>query len=88
MTFDELCMTMATKASIKTPEEWSDFFSMPPNLQEAEARLAKNAIWEKEGPSTGQIILNGIIDILGPAATILGDVGGIGSAYTIFKGLL
>jgi hypothetical protein len=84
MTYDDVCMTMATKASCKTKEQWSDFFGMPVALQTLEAQLIKDAIFEKEGPSGFSIA----VSFLGMAVTLVADVAGIGSGYSALKALL
>lgn len=84
MTYDEICATMAMKAPVKTPPEWQDFFEMPPELQEAEAQLVKTAIFQRDD---GSSIWADMLGFLGVAATIAGDVTGVGSAFTFFKAL-
>jgi hypothetical protein len=84
MTYDEVCMTMATKSSAKTKEQWADWFSMTPEFQATEAQLIKDAIFEKDGPS----VFVDIVAYLGIAASIVADVAGIGSGYTVLKALL
>lgn len=81
VTFDDVCQTMAAKSGAKTPEEWSDFFAMPVELQEVEAKLFRDAVWAKEGPSAWTSILTD----LGIAVTVLGDVSGIGSALVALR---
>ncbi len=84
MTLDEVCSTIATKAPVKSPEDWADFFAMPPALQEAEARLVKSAIFERDD---GTSVWADMLGFLGVAATVAGDVTGVGSAFTFFKAL-
>jgi hypothetical protein len=84
MTADEIYSTMAMKAPVKTAEEWQDFFSMEPALQEAEVRLTKTAIFQRDD---GSSIWADMLGFLGVAATIAGDVTGVGSAFTFFKAL-
>lgn len=84
VTADEIYATMAQKAPVKTPPEWQDFFEMPPELQEAEAQLVKTAIFALDGGST---FWADMLGFLGVAATIAGDVTGVGSAFTFFKAL-
>ena len=84
MTPDELYATMAMKAPIKSSEEWQDFFSMGPELQEAEAALIKSAIFARDDGST---VWADLLGVLGVAATVAGDVVGVGSAVTFFRGL-
>jgi hypothetical protein len=75
---------MATKAPVKTADEWSDFFSMPPVLQEAEARLTKSAIFARDD---GPTVWTDMMGFLGMAASLAGDATGIGSAFQFFKSL-
>jgi hypothetical protein len=84
VTADEVYATMAMKAPIKSPDEWTDFFSLPPNLQEVEAALIKTAIFQRDD---GSSIWADMLGFLGVAATIAGDVTGVGSAFTFFKAL-
>ena len=84
MTLDEIASTMAMKAPIKSSEEWLDFFSMGPELQEAEARLVKSTVLAQPD---GQSAWDGVMVFLGVAATVAGDVVGVGSAVTFFRGL-
>jgi hypothetical protein len=83
VTPDEVCAVMATKG-VKTKEEWADFFAMSPELQEVEARLIKNAIWVKQGPSA----FEQFVADFGLVATLAADVSGVGSALIILKNLL
>ena len=84
MTFEEVCYTMATKSSAKTKEQWADWLSMTPEFQAMEAQMVKDAVFEKDGPS----VFADIVVYLGIAATIVTDVAGIGSGYTVLKALL
>jgi hypothetical protein len=84
VTADEINATMAMKAPVKTAEEWQDFFSLSPELQEAEARLTKSAIFSLPDAST---VWADMLGFLGVAATIAGDVTGVGSAFAFFKAL-
>lgn len=84
MSPDEIYATMATKAPVKTADQWSDFFAMPPELQEAEAQLIKTAVFALDG---GSMFWDDMLGFLGVAATIAGDVTGVGSAFTFFKAL-
>jgi hypothetical protein len=84
MTFDEVCQTMATKSGAKSAEDWAEFFSMPPALQEATAKLIKDAIVEQPG---GNDFWSEALSFLNTAATIVTDVVGIGTGYTFLKSL-
>lgn len=84
MTYDEVCFVVATKSAAKSKEQWADFFSMTPALQELEAQLLKDAIFEKDGPS----VFEEIVTYIGLAATIVTDIAGIGTGYTALKALL
>ena len=85
MTYGDVCMTMAVKCPYKTKDQWNDFFSMDPALQELEARLIKGAIFEQEN---GSAVFTDIVGYLGIAANIVADVVGLGSGYTALKALL
>ena len=76
---------MAMKAPIKSADEWQDFFGMPENLQEAEARLVKSTIFaQPDGPS----MWDDVMAFLGPVATIAGDLTGVGTALQFFRALV
>jgi hypothetical protein len=84
VTADEVAAIMAMKAPIKSPEEWGDFFSLPPELQAAEARLIKGAVFQRDD---GPTVWDGMLAFLGVAATLAGDATGIGGALQAFKAI-
>ena len=84
MTYDEVCMAMATKSTAKSKEQWDDFFSMSPQLQEAEARLVKGAVFEKDGPS----VWDDMVAFLEVAAPLVGNVAGLVTGAQAIKGAL
>ncbi len=84
VTPDEVYATMASKAPVRSAADWQDFFEMPPSLQEAEAQLIKTAIFERQD---GPTVWADLLGALGVAATVAGDLTGIGSALLFFKAL-
>jgi hypothetical protein len=85
MTFEEVCQTMATKSGARTAEDWAEFFSMPPELQEAEAKLVQDAVVSQPD---GSSFWTDSLNFLGIAATVVTDVAGIGTGYQVLKALL
>lgn len=84
LTEEEVCNAMATKSGDMGAAEWADFFTLPPEAQASTANLYKNAIWTHGGPDAWA----GALAILGMAATVFGEMSGIGTAFTVLKGLV
>jgi len=80
MTYDELCFTVATK-SLKTKEQWADFFALPPDLQLIEAKVIKDTVWEQSGPS----VWDEIVKYVEIGVTVITDVAGVASGYEALK---
>jgi hypothetical protein len=84
MTLDEVYLGMSRTSGHMTPPEWQDFCDLPLPQMQADAQMYKDAIVTKSGPNAFTIF----VAFLGTAASVLGDAGGIGSAYTVFRGIL
>jgi hypothetical protein len=85
MTPEEIFATLALKSEAKTPEQWADFFAMDPELQEDEARLIKDAVYEKDGPSVFSEIVSFVGSVLAPGIT---EAAGFASGYSALKAAL
>lgn len=81
MTFDEVCVTCATKTGM-TRAEWSDFLQLEPAAQAAVAQAYRDQSWTQDANLFAEILA-----ILIVAGSVAGAVSGIAGAVTALQAL-
>jgi hypothetical protein len=81
MTFDEACVALASRTGMDR-DSWSDFLNCTPSQQAALAQAYKHCRWAQSRDT-----LADVLSLLGVAATVAGDLSGVGSAYAVLKAL-